>query len=248
MFGYVFPFLLSRYGCTSHFYLYLIFACPGSAKLKTVGLNTSTFADRHSQVRGCVNMSVATTCFKWVDLLETQFDKSWIELDTLLMQLEEDEDLSCLYTKSRRHASSLASCFSQLSHKATVVFQNNAKLEAELVHLREELSATKANIDQVNSEKLYLAKALQDTLSKNHKLQYQTNGSEQAETDNDDDGLKIILNNNSSNFYHLKDSESCSRLVAENERLRTEVIELESEMVGARLDNVYLDKVWIDKI
>lgn len=187
-------------------------------------------------------MSVATTCFKWVDLLETQFDKSWIELDTLLMQLEEDEDLSCLYTKSRRHASSLASCFSQLSHKATVVFQNNAKLEAELVHLREELSATKANIDQVNSEKLYLAKALQDTLSKNHKLQYQTNGSEQAETDNDDDGLKIILNNNSSNFYHLKDSESCSRLVAENERLRTEVIELESEMVGARLDNVYLDK------
>ena len=44
-------------------------------------------------------MSVTSTCFKWVDLLETQFDKSWIELDTLLLQLEEDEDLGFLYPK-----------------------------------------------------------------------------------------------------------------------------------------------------
>merc|ERR1719507_491117 len=33
-----------------------------------------------------------------------------------------------------------------------------------------------------------------------------------------------------------------SRLLAENKRLRAELLELESEMVGARLDNVYLDK------
>ena len=44
-------------------------------------------------------MSVTSTCFKWVDLLEAQFDKSWIELDTLLLQLEEDEDLGFLYPK-----------------------------------------------------------------------------------------------------------------------------------------------------
>ena len=36
-------------------------------------------------------MTVASTCFKWVDLLESQFDKSWIELDSLLLQLEEDD-------------------------------------------------------------------------------------------------------------------------------------------------------------
>ena len=40
-----------------------------------------------------------------------------------------------------------------------------------------------------------------------------------------------------------RESELCSRLLSENERLRADVIELESEMVGARLDNVYLDKV-----
>ena len=33
-----------------------------------------------------------------------------------------------------------------------------------------------------------------------------------------------------------------NRLICENERLRGEMIELESEMIGARLDNVYLDK------
>ena len=82
-------------------------------------------------------MALATACFKWVDLLETQFDKTWIELDSLLLPLEEDEDFSFMYTKTRRHTASLASCFSQLSHKASVVFQNNAKLEAELLHLRE---------------------------------------------------------------------------------------------------------------
>ena len=39
-------------------------------------------------------MTVAATCFKWVDLLENQFDKSWIELDTTLSTLEDDEDMS----------------------------------------------------------------------------------------------------------------------------------------------------------
>ena len=118
------------------------------------------------QVTGGGDMAVATTCFKWAELLETQFDKSWIELDTLLLQLEEDEDYSWvqistnIYTyphamlqvfgKSRRHAASLASCFAQLGHKAGLVFQTNAKLEAELVHLREELASTRVTIDQIH--------------------------------------------------------------------------------------------------
>ena len=36
-------------------------------------------------------MSVAAACFKWADVLENQFDKSWVELDTILCQLEDDE-------------------------------------------------------------------------------------------------------------------------------------------------------------
>ena len=55
-----------------------------------------------------------------------------------------------VFGKSRRHAASLASCFAQLGHKAGLVFQTNAKLEAELVHLREELASTRVTIDQIH--------------------------------------------------------------------------------------------------
>ena len=36
-------------------------------------------------------MAVTAACFKWADVLENQFDKSWVELDTILCQLEDDE-------------------------------------------------------------------------------------------------------------------------------------------------------------
>ena len=55
-----------------------------------------------------------------------------------------------VFGKSRRHAASLASCFAQLGHKAGLVFQTNAKLEAELVHLREELASTRVTVDQIH--------------------------------------------------------------------------------------------------
>lgn len=185
-------------------------------------------------------MTVATTCFKWADLLESQFDKSWIELDHMLSALEDDEDFSIIYDKSRRNAASLASCFSQLSHKASVVFQNNAKLEAELIHLREETASNRATIEQLNREKAYLSKSLQSSLAKNHKL---THPEEEITEGNEEADISTVPNLTSLPAAPpVRDSELCSRLIAENERLRTDVIELESEMVGARLDNVYLDK------
>lgn len=200
-------------------------------------------------------MTVASTCFKWVDLLESQFDKSWIELDSLLLQLEEDEDFVVLYNKSRRQASSLASCFSQLSHKATVVFQNNAKLEAELVHLREELANTQATIEKLSREKVYLSSALQSSLAKNHKVQYpdedlkseksveDVEDSEQVEDVEETEATVTTSKMGDKKIVTAsRDVEICSALLAENKRLRADVIELESEMVGARLDNVYLDK------
>ena len=82
-------------------------------------------------------MAVTAACFKWADVLENQFDKSWVELDTILCQLEDDEvkevktisslwsfqDFGMLHLQGRRAASSLASCFSQFAHKSTTVFQ-----------------------------------------------------------------------------------------------------------------------------
>ena len=204
-------------------------------------------------------MTVTATCFKWVDLLETQFDKSWIDLDSLLLQLEEDEEFAVLYNKSRREASSLASCFSQLSHKATVVFQNNAKLEAELVNLRSELATTQSTIDKLTREKAYLTSALQSSLVKNHQLQFPPEAEAEAGTEASGESdvtvevenenvqevetvEKTLTRNVGENTNLGRDLHLCAALASENSRLRSEVIELESEMVGARLDNVYLDK------
>lgn len=202
-------------------------------------------------------MTVTATCFKWVDLLESQFDKSWIDLDSLLLQLEEDEEFSVLYNKSRRQVASLASCFSQLSHKATVVFQNNAKLEAELVNLRSELATTQATIDKLTREKAYLTSALQSSLAKNHQLQADAEAEVGTEVGTEVSGEEIVtvedvqevedvektlMRNNGEKTNIGRDLHLCAALVTENTRLRGEVLELESEMVGARLDNVYLDK------
>jgi len=211
-------------------------------------------------------MTVTATCFKWVDLLESQFDKSWIDLDSLLLQLEDDEEFAVLYNKSRRQASSLASCFSQLSHKATVVFQNNAKLEAELVNLRSELATTQATIEQLTREKAYLTSSLQSSLAKNHQLQLPAEAEPEVGTEASGEAdlrleveehqevqqvqevqevqevEKTVIRKVGENTNIGRDLHLCAALASENSRLRGEVIELESEMVGARLDNVYLDK------
>jgi len=192
-------------------------------------------------------MAVTSACFKWVDVLESQFDKSWVELDTMLMQLEDDEDFAFLHTQSRRHAASLASCFSQLAHKSTVVFQNNAKLEAELMHLREEVTGAKASLVKLETDKTYLTTALQATLAENHKLKGITDeANSQTEDSISGDNAQTTQEKPVMESDMLvesrKESEMCSCLLKENKRLRGDLLELESEMIGARLDNVYLDK------
>ena len=44
-------------------------------------------------------MAAAAASLKWVDVLETQFDKSWVDLDLLLSQIE--EVLICVQTAFR---------------------------------------------------------------------------------------------------------------------------------------------------
>jgi len=215
-------------------------------------------------------MTVAAACFKWASVLETQFDKSWVELDSMLQQLEEDEDFAFLYGQARRPASSLASCFSQLAHKATVVFQNNAKLEAELVHLRAELGRTRELAGQLQRDKQYLTRTLQASLAANQRLRVD----QQGEETNNEEGCENNANNGegaqqkitNSDVEEKEDSresfvdnateqleatlpteaqpegESARLLEGENTMLREELLELQSELVGARLDNVYLDK------
>jgi len=215
-------------------------------------------------------MAVTAACFKWADVLENQFDKSWVELDSLLAQLEDDEDFGGMHLQGRRAASSLASCFSQFAHKSTTVFQTNAKLEAELVHLREELSEANGTKEAAVKEKKHVTVLLQEALLKrqyqngqqehssqqNGENEVGANGVKEEEVEkagNQEDGCMQVPEEERLSVtptpldylterQKLMENHSVSRLLAENKRLRAELLELESEMVGARLDNVYLDK------
>ena len=80
-----------------------------------------------SKVIRSFKMAVAVTMFRWLDLLEKEFDKAFVDLDLLLGEI--DPDQSELTYQGRQKLTSLSSSFAQLTHKAQTVFQTNAKLE-----------------------------------------------------------------------------------------------------------------------
>nr|XP_034824823.1 Golgi-associated PDZ and coiled-coil motif-containing protein-like [Maniola hyperantus] len=87
-------------------------------------------------------MATTGVGFRWLDILEKEFDKACVELDTSLVELETEEP--DVVFSARQKITSLSSCFAQLTHKALTIFQSSAKLEAELVDMRAELVQARA--------------------------------------------------------------------------------------------------------
>ena len=74
-----------------------------------------------------LTIMAATLSFRWLELLENEFDKAFVDLDLLLGEI--DPDQYELMLDSRQKMTALSSAFAQLSHKAQTIFQYNAKLE-----------------------------------------------------------------------------------------------------------------------
>ncbi|XP_045446586.1 Golgi-associated PDZ and coiled-coil motif-containing protein-like [Melitaea cinxia] len=87
-------------------------------------------------------MATTGVGFRWLDILEKEFDKACVEVDASLSELD-TEDPEVVFA-SRQKIATLSSCFAQLTHKALTIFQNSAKLEAELVDMRAELVQARA--------------------------------------------------------------------------------------------------------
>lgn len=69
----------------------------------------------------------ATLSFRWLELLEKEFDKAFVDLDLLLGEIDPEQ---CELTfEGRQKMTALSAAFAQLSHKAQTIFQCNAKLE-----------------------------------------------------------------------------------------------------------------------
>lgn len=72
-------------------------------------------------------MATASNAFRWLDLLETEFDKSFVDIDLLLGEVEEEQ--SDVTYDGRQKLSALSAAFAQVCQKAQTIFENNARLE-----------------------------------------------------------------------------------------------------------------------
>lgn len=70
--------------------------------------------------------------FRWLEVLEKEFDKAFVDVDLLLGEI--DPDQADITYEGRQKMTSLSSCFAQLCHKAQTVSQINHKLEVSFGH------------------------------------------------------------------------------------------------------------------
>ncbi len=96
--------------------------------------------------------SVGVASFRWLEMLEKEFDKSFIDFDTVLNRLiievdtgEMMEETVLEYADDLKDKVKLMSnAWAQLVHKSQTIFQVNCKLEAQLVNMRSDLVEARA--------------------------------------------------------------------------------------------------------
>lgn len=180
-----------------------------------------------------------------MDYLEKEYDKSFVAIDHSARSISEEYELDEVYDTQRKLLSNLGNCFVQLVHKAQTIFQVNAKLEAELVNVKEDLANFQANVTKLESEKSYLLCLLQSCLLENSLLKSPNPAKEDHEKLSEQAQLKLandLASLQKVDWTSKASQEKHDSLDSQNVLLRKQVAELESELVGARLDAKYLDK------
>ncbi|XP_026173972.1 Golgi-associated PDZ and coiled-coil motif-containing protein isoform X2 [Mastacembelus armatus] len=178
----------------------------------------------------------AMSMFRWLEVLEKEFDKAFVDVDLLLGEIDPDQvDLTY---EGRQKMTSLSSCFAQLCHKTQTVFQLNHKLEAQLVDLRSELTEAKG-------ERAVVERELHDQLLQLHALQLQLHAKQGQAEDSGTikERLEQELEASKKEKLAVTKLEAEVRLYKkENEALRRHMAVLQAEVYGARLAAKYLDK------
>ncbi|CAG5950652.1 unnamed protein product [Menidia menidia] len=186
----------------------------------------------------------AMSMFRWLEVLEKEFDKAFVDVDLLLGEIDPDQ-VDITY-EGRQKMTSLSSCFAQLCHKTQTVFQLNHKLEAQLVDLRSELTEAKG-------ERAVVEREVHDLLLQLHALQLQLRvkqgQAEDSDTIKDRLPTPTVEDMEQELEASKKEKLAEARLDAEvrlfkkeNEALRRHMAVLQAEVYGARLAAKYLDK------
>uniref|UniRef100_A0A8I5U4D8 Golgi associated PDZ and coiled-coil motif containing n=1 Tax=Pongo abelii TaxID=9601 RepID=A0A8I5U4D8_PONAB len=182
--------------------------------------------------------------FRWLEVLEKEFDKAFVDVDLLLGEI--DPDQADITYEGRQKMTSLSSCFAQLCHKAQSVSQINHKLEAQLVDLKSELTETQA-------EKVVLEKEVHDQLLQLHSIQLQLHAKTGQSVDSGTIKAKLsgpsveelereLEANKKEKMKEAQLEAEVKLLRKENEALRRHIAVLQAEVYGARLAAKYLDK------
>ncbi|KAI4887670.1 hypothetical protein NFI96_014864 [Prochilodus magdalenae] len=195
--------------------------------------------------------------FRWLEVLEKEFDKAFVDVDLLLGEI--DPDQADITYEGRQKMTSLSSCFAQLCHKAQTVFQLNHKLEAQLVDLKSELT-------DVQAEKTVVEKEVHEQLLQLHALQLQLHAKAGQAVDSSsikdrmvrfrlallaiplfpvpsvEEMEKELEASKKEKVKEVKLEAEVRMLKKENEALRRHIAVLQAEVYGARLAAKYLDK------
>ncbi|KAM4633728.1 Golgi-associated PDZ and coiled-coil motif-containing protein isoform 1-T1 [Polymixia lowei] len=182
--------------------------------------------------------------FRWLEVLEKEFDKAFVDVDLLLGEI--DPDQADITYEGRQKMTSLSSCFAQLCHKAQTIFQLNHKLEAQMVDLRSELT-------DVQAERAVVEREVHDQLLQLHAIQLQLHSKQGQAEDSDSikdrlpaprlDEMERELEASKKEKVREVKLEAEVRLhKKENEALRRHIAVLQAEVYGARLAAKYLDK------
>jgi hypothetical protein len=203
---------------------------------------------------------MASVGFRWLDILEKEFDKAFVDLDLAVGELDSEEP--DVVFNVRQKLCSLSSCFAQLTHKAQTIFQNSAKIEAELIHMRAELVESKAKREvleqelhnlllQLHSSQLSqlpdsLSNRKQDSnfkpdvnnIKKKLEAELRQSPIRNIRINKESDELKFSSSMMESAQYRAENEQ----LQMENAALRKSILSLNSEVYGAKLAAKYLDK------
>lgn len=181
-------------------------------------------------------MATSAVAMKWLELLEKEFDRAYLDLDILLGEVDEEQ---CDITyEARRRMSALSSAFAQLCHKAQTVFETNEKLESELQDL-------KTDLYEAQSTSAVLNKELQHLVLQLHSAQLQV--SAQMGHAGDSTAIKQKLEQEMTSYRldlgrEMQLEAEAAQLRKENAALRRDIVSLQSEVFGAKLAAKYLDK------
>ncbi|CAF0936196.1 unnamed protein product [Didymodactylos carnosus] len=182
-------------------------------------------------------VSVVANAFRWIDILEKEFDKTFVDLDLLLGEI--DSDQSEITDEGRAKLTMLSSSWAQLVHKTQTLSQTNAKMEAQLIDTKTELLDMKA-------ENVALQQQIKDIMAQLHASQLECQTLKNQEIDGADIIRKRLegqINRQRDEFkrdvvWEIKATD----LEKENVKLKTNIINLQSEVYGSRLAAKYLDK------